>query len=228
MELLVVMAIIALLGSMLLVFIGKGRAAARTVASTANLKEIHILFRGYLDQNRGRYPSARMEHLPPPTRHWRRVLWENAYGPFEGDPPTVMEAMQTSDYSRIFWCPLMVGRYGQDQHPWGRGSYALNNFFMDPAWGGAPRKEGGDGLYGLEEPYVMAGTLHPADKRFGTYTHIESANFPYDTAWSNLAYEYGGSGNLALALYLDGHAQTLSREAGMALDSNLRDFRTLE
>jgi prepilin-type N-terminal cleavage/methylation domain-containing protein len=225
-ELLVVIAIIGILAGLLLPMVGKARAGALTANSTLNLKQIHLMFDAYVAGHGGAYPTARGLSMPTET-HWRRVVWEHTYGVFAGDPPTVMAAMQTSPYSKIMWCPLMTKRNGQDQHPFGRGSYGLNRYFMDPSWGGGIRREGSAGLIGVKEPFIMSGTTHPADARFGTDAHIDSSRYPYDTAWANVSYEYGDR-DRALALYLDGHATLLTRQKGMDLHDLLVDPATME
>ena len=221
-ELLLVIAIIAILAALLLPSIKQARISALTSGSSGNLRQIHLLFANYLSGHDGAYPTARGLHLPE-ERHWRRVVWEHNFGAFAGDPPAVMRAMQTSPYAKVMWCPLMVSRHGQEQHPFGRGSYGINRFFMDPTWGGGFRSEGSMGLVGVEEPYIMSGTLHPADARFGTDAHIDSAAYPYDTAWANLAYEYGANRDTALGLFIDGHVESIPRERGFELDDALRN-----
>lgn len=225
-EMLVVITIMAILAALLIPTLGRARATALTASSSANLKQIHLLFDQYLSSHGGVYPTARGLNLPTET-HWRRVVWEGTYGKFEGDPPTVMAAMQASAYSKVMWCPLMVKRHGQDQHPFGRGSYGINNYFMDPSWGGGIRRDGAAGLIGTKEPFIMAGTLHPADDRFGTDAHIDSSKFPYDTAWANLSYEYGDD-DMALGAYLDGHVAQIPKQKGIELHNLLSDPTTLE
>lgn len=225
-ELLVVIAIIAILAGLLIPSISKARVTAMTTGSMSNLKQIHLLFRSYLNAHDGAYPTARGLNLPV-EKHWRRVIWESSYGAFEGDPPAVMQAMKSSAYSKTMWCPLMVSRYGKDQHPFGRGSYGINNFFMDPSWGGGYRFDSSINLIGIKEPFIMAGTVHPADGRFGTDAHTDSSVFPYDTAWANVAYEYGDK-DTGLGLYIDGHVETITKQAGLDMQALIRDPTSLQ
>lgn len=226
-ELMIVIAIIAVLVAIVIPVVGRMQRSSLTTSSTNNLKQIHTLMEGYVTENI-RYPTARGVNLPPPTRHWRRIIWEFANGEFSPDSGVAIKEMEGSPYSEVMWCPLMVKRHGQDQHPWGRGSYALNNYFMDPSWGGGHRHPDSPGFEGRKEPFIMAGTLHPADSRFGTYTHITSSNFPYNTAWSNVAYEYGASGDKALVMFIGGNVETIPKKKMMELNELLRDPRAFE
>jgi prepilin-type N-terminal cleavage/methylation domain-containing protein len=222
-EMLVVIAIIALLASILVPSVGRALRSAKTTKSLHNLRQIHFMFTTYLADNKQQFmPSV---GLGTPKRDWPRVLWEEVHGDFEGD---VVEQMQSSAYSQIMWCPLQVDKYGQEQHPWGRSSYAMNEYFRPVAWGGEVRYSDHPDTVGSLEPLIMAGTQHPADARFGTFSHIESSNFPYDTAWSNVAYEYGGKGRDAIALWIAGNASLVDQARMVALHddlANANDFR---
>lgn len=137
MELLIVIVIIAVLAAAAFMVVPRVRRSAQTTASMNNLRQIHAQMMGYVTENNGQYPiSVYQDEFSSPT--WRRKIWEMANGPFEGDPPQVMSSMQQSGYATVMWCPMMVAKYGQDQHPEGRGSYSINRFFMPGAWGAAP------------------------------------------------------------------------------------------
>jgi prepilin-type N-terminal cleavage/methylation domain-containing protein len=226
-ELLVVIAIIAILAALLTPTLGAARRGAQTSSSQSNLRQIHLMFRMYLNDKDGAFPTARGLHLES-EKHWRRVIWEHSRGPFTGGGGDIIQQMESSAYATVLWCPMMTSRNGKDQHPYGRGSYGINRYFMDPTWGGGYRFEEAGTLVGAVEPFIMAGTLHPADARFGTDAHIDSSSYPYDTAWANMAYEYGRGGDRALALYLDGHSELMDRDRGVTLHpliSNPNDFQ---
>lgn len=234
-EMLVVIAIIAVLAAILVPVAARGKRAAQTVGSISNLRQTHLMMLGYLNDHNGEYPLS-VDQTPsdPPLGYevtWRRMIWESANGNFPADS---MSAMKTSGYNKVMWCPLMVGKYGQLQHPAGQGSYSLNRFFEPAAWRYTPRpgaeirRVNMPEIIGKKEPYIMAGTPLASDRRIGTFYHNDSSKFPYDTAWSNLAYEYGSSGNMALGLFIDGHVQSLSKEEGVGLDSALSDATLLE
>ena len=226
-ELLIVIAIVAVLAALSFMLAPRMRRAALTATSIGNMRQIHVLMMQYTGEHNGQYPiSVYQDEAGSPC--WRRKIWESMYGPFEGSPPQIMSSMQSSGYSRVMWCPLMVSLYGQDQNPEGRGNYTLNRFFMPPAWGGGVRCIDGVGLVGRREPYIMAGSLYKDDKRFGTFYHLDSSRFPYDTYWSNLSYAYGASGDQALGLYIDGHVDPIAKQAGIALDALLKDPTKLD
>jgi len=228
-ELLIVIAIIAVLAALLIPVAARMQNGALTVASTNNLRQIHTLFAAYLGENNNVFPTALGSTAEDPAAryHWRRVIWEKTHGPFEGN---VMSAMATSDYGKLMWCPLMAKKYGMEQHPWGRGSYAINFFFIDPTWraGDPIRVLNREELKGRKEPLIMTGTVLKSSPKFGTWEAIQSAKFPYDTDWMNLNYAYGSAGNQALGLFLDGHVETISTERGKQLDPLLRDNTNFE
>jgi prepilin-type N-terminal cleavage/methylation domain-containing protein len=223
-ELLVVIAIIALLAGLLFPVLSSSLNSGRTAASLSNLKQIHMLFVNYTTDKNGEYPIS----IENPDLFWRRVVWEGNYGPFAGGPVEVMNAMQSSEYSKIMWCPVMVSRFGQEQHPGGRGSYSLNKYFAPPSWGGGYRYEGEATMIGVKEPYLMGGSVLESNPKFGTFEHVESSEFPYDTAWMNLSYTYGGSREGALGLFVDGHVEMIARQQGVDMNASLKDIATLE
>ncbi len=228
-ELLLVIAAVGILTAVLIPAAGHRRNAALTAASISNLREVHFLMQTYLNDHNGDYPMS-VDQTPrtPPLDYeptWRRVIWENAHGPFPAD---VMSGMETSDYSKIMWCPLMVKRYGRLEHPCGQGSYSLNRFFMPPEWGGGMRRINRSEVIGKVEPYILSGTTLASNRRIGTFYHLDSSKFPHDTEWSNLNYAYGSSGDQAIGAFIDGHAGTISKQRGIELDSALGDRTSLE
>ena len=228
-EILVAIAIIGILAAVLIPATGHRRNAALTAASINNLRQVHLLMQTYLNDHNGDYPMS-VDQTPrtPPLDYeptWRRVIWENANGPFPAD---VMAGMKTTAYSKIMWCPLMVKRYGQLEHPCGQGSYSLNRFFMPPEWGGGMRRIHRSDVTGKEEPYIMAGTTLASDRRIGTFYHLDSSKFPYDTEWSNLNYAYGTRGDQAIGAFIDGHVEAISRQKGIGLDPLLSDRTSLK
>lgn len=219
-EMLVVIAIIALLASILVPAVTRALRSAKSIASVNNLRQIHLMFTTYLLDNNQKFMTS--VHSGDQQYDWPRVLWEHNFGEFGS---SVTDEMEQSDYRRVMWCPLQVAQFGQDQHPWGRSSYAMNRYFQPGSWGGGTRYSDHPETIGSVEPLVMAGTQHPADPRFGTFSHIQSSNYPYDTAWMNVYYGYGGNGKHAVALWLAGNASTITRERMVALNADLSNFR---
>ena len=63
-EMLVVITIMAVLAALLIPALGRARATALTASSSANLKQIHLLFDAYVAGHGGTYPTARGLNLP--------------------------------------------------------------------------------------------------------------------------------------------------------------------
>ncbi len=225
-ELMVVIAIIALLAGLLLPLVSRARDRALATSSLSNLRQLHILFVNYTVDHRGLFPTTTGNTTKDGVSgvFWRRVVWEHTFGVFGTDSPTAEGKMTTSDYAKTMWCPLMVKRYGKEQNPLGRGSYAMNNFFR--ADKGA-RYMGEGEMVGVQEPYLMTGIVLAGSPRFGANETLESSKFPYDTSWQNVAYEYDG-GEAALGLFADGRATMMPKVDAIALDSLLSDSSNLK
>jgi len=162
-ELLVVIAIIGILAAMLLPALNKARDKALTAASLSNLRQIYLLVRAYTDDHDGYWPRARGDALAPttfpPTYTWRRNVWEHTYGPMGSNWQQFMTAMGAKSYSGTMWCPLMVRKYGQEEHEVGRGSYAFNSYFDYFSTGGIFGGGGGGVKYRRDGDAGMVGNL---------------------------------------------------------------------
>jgi prepilin-type processing-associated H-X9-DG protein len=55
-----------------------------------------------------------------------------------------------------------------------------------------------------------------------------SSKYPYDTAWMNVAYEYGGGRDSAIGLFIDGHVELIPKEKGIAMHAMLSDMDVLD
>lgn len=233
-ELLVVLAIITLLAALAAPAVNSALRSSRTGASLANLRQCHLLVQGYVADN-GYYPPAVVGWSSPPpvpktfpdqggTVYWRRLAWNTANPSSNWYNPSAM----SGSYRKAMWCPLMVSKYGSVDYSEGHGSYALHKYFH--LWTGRPlRRPAALVGKGREVPYIFAGAVNTnSAPQIGTGPYLESSKYPVSgDPWFSLAYEYGGSGDKALGLYIDGGAKVLSRDDAAALDSKIRDGNNL-
>jgi len=222
-EMLVVIAIIAMLASLLAPAVGSTLLYAKTTKSLHNLRQIHQMFAIYLGNHNQQFMPSTGSGAE--RRDWPRVLWEDVNREFGSDVET---SMQASPYSQIMWCPVQVDAYGQEQHVWGRSSYGMNAYFRPESLGGAVRFSDHPETVGGVEPLLMAGTPNPSTPRFGTSPHLISSQFPYETSGANVAYAYGSSGRNAVALWIAGNASIVDQARMIGLHDDLAnadDFR---
>jgi prepilin-type N-terminal cleavage/methylation domain-containing protein len=230
-ELLVVIAIIGILAAMLLPAMNKAREKALTASSISNLKQIYVLMRMYVDDYDGYWPKP-LGNDPNPNGNtsytWRRNIWEHTYGSFPTDFNGFMNAMGHPSYAQTMWCPLMVRKFGQQEHLVGRGSYAMAKYFQvaytcNSAFAGGGcvyRRDGDAGMVGNIEPVVMTGSVGTGgalDPSFGTWQMTEWGTLTSNPAndWKYVNYAYG---NTALGLYLDGHVGIITQQQGTSPD----------
>jgi prepilin-type N-terminal cleavage/methylation domain-containing protein len=223
-EMLVVIAIIAIVISLVFPAISRAMNSAKTTGSVNNLRSIHHMFTLYLMDNNQQFMKPYVDRDPDQgiyeSMDWPRALWEHVHGDFEGN---VVEAMQNSSYSRTMWCPVQVAKNGQEQHPRGRTSYGMNRYFQQRTrFSDHPDTEG------VLEPLLVGGTNLASNPKFGTQPMNLSSSFPYETAWQNVAYIYGGNRKSAVALWIAGNAGVVPHERMVGLDSDMKngsDFR---
>ena len=227
-ELLVVISILGLLAGLSIPAISAGRASAQTAASTANLKQIYLMMQTYLGENNNFYPRA--EELD--NTSWRRSIWEAANGSLnpDGQWSTLTNNLATGPYSKVMWCPLMKAKYGIDSyHPWGRGSYAINQYFniyLDRERRHALRTEE---VKGKIEPFIVVGNEFAApNQKFGALPWFVSTTYPVPSGWGNTAYAYGAGKNKALAMFLDGHVELIDKQKGNSIDDKVKNDTTFE
>ena len=244
-ELLVVIAIIGILAAMLLPALNKAREKGLTASSIANLKQIYLLVRMYVDDYDGYWPKPMGNDAVPvsgTTYTWRRNVWEHTYGSFPTTYAGYIDAMGKPSYARTMWCPLMVRKFNQEEHFVGRGSYAFNKYFQIEytcsgcIFGGGSvkyRRDGDAGMVGNIEPIIMSGSVAnngaALQPQFGTYDLTEYGTATSNPAidWKYLNYAYSST---ALGLFLDGHAGIITKEQGTtpAFCSAINNFTDLQ
>jgi type II secretory pathway pseudopilin PulG len=221
----VVIAIIAILASMLLPALAKGKRAAKEVLSKNNLKQWYLCAASYGDDWDNTLCKG-TDNPPNNDRNWRRVLYEEYFGidfGAVGDPKDAMSADRA--WVEMTNCPIFTDLVGgiATQHKQGRGQYSANTYFN-----GHYRPFSGGTTRGDVEPFLTVGTPagsgFDSDKRHARTTFTRSIYDPLNDR--RIAYRFGG--NRALALFIGGHVNTFSRGEGLAMDPDVRDNDTLE
>lgn len=241
-EILVVIAILAVLAAISIPVIGRMQRGGQTTKSINNLRQIHGMIMGFVGEHDGQFPRARYDAGADPNgnndefkHYWRRVIWESSQGPLGKDYAEKVKNLTQGAYSKTMWCPVQVSKNKMSKTGFleGHGSYAINKFFF--LWedrvkeGDADARPVQEIVRGKKEPLIVAGT---SNQDIGTYFYFESTNPPvgtsYDKApWFNMAYDYGSGGKNGLALFLDGSVRLISSEDGKAMQefvTNHKDF----
>src|ERR1700745_957152 len=107
-ELLAVIAIIAILAGMLLPALAQSKEKARRVSCTSNVKQIAMAMKMYVDDNNGNYPP-RMPDAPVggaayPCRPCRTADWRPYAMPY-----LVASTNMTNSTSSVYACPADNG-----------------------------------------------------------------------------------------------------------------------
>ena len=223
-ELLVVIAIIAVLAALAFPVIGRMQRNGQTATSTSNLRQLHTMVMSYVGDHNGVFPRARYDADSDPNgnndgipHYWRRVVWESVNGPLGNTYEEKVSNLTKGSYAKAMWCPLQVSEHGMSKTGFleGHGSYAINKFFF--LWDDrTDRRPIQENVRGKVEPFIVAGT---SNGDLGTYAYFESVAPPSDGTydkppWHNMAYDYGGSGNNGLAIYVGGNVALITPEQG--------------
>ncbi|MDD7986572.1 type II secretion system protein [Lentisphaera marina] len=192
-ELLVVVAIIAILVSILLPVLSRARKQSRIVHSMNNLKQIHAAAFMYADNNDQYF--CRSSEADDQKYDYPRYYYESMSGiKFSSDRNTAKEEMAGSSYEDMFFCPLQRSVRGPAKHHGnGRTDYGMNKYFNRKARVKLTRLAG----KGKIEPFIV-----PGNAMNSTQTQSTIGNTSYDASSADHAnYDYFDK---TLGLYIDG------------------------
>lgn len=211
-ELLVVIAVVALLMSLLVPGLARARQQARAMVCLSNIRSLQIAQLLYADANRGMLVDVGLAHGGSGDES---LSWVLALQPYVESPLSLRSPGDVSPY----W-PVEQGGSGQvvgGQHR--RTSYGMNNLLSRTYNPGISEREPFDRLSKIETPFATVQFLLMAEQgdfAVSDHTHIENwgpgaqgaavAATQVQTAkWGGKARTESGLSNYS---YLDGHART--------------------
>jgi len=214
-ELLVVVAIIALLVSILLPTLGKAKEQAKIVSCMSNLRSLGLSFAFYINENNDRYPAGCGWGGDPPT--WDYTL-QSYYENYElllcsSDKLKRLWGGRPRSYAiniNVTWMGPSI--YGQDQSP----PYGGDDDFPWPGW-----------THSVAEVESPADTILLADMwESFYYTYMEAGRYGSYKGCGIMPYSWNGydntlrrttfyhrENNAANFLFCDGHVNTLAEDA---------------
>ncbi len=129
-ELLIVVAIIALLAGMLLPALNKARDKARAISCVSGIKQIGLAFIQYANDNREWFVAANSAWDAPVQQYWCGRKESGRFEPKGG----IMDYLGKSDAIRR--CPSMPDVVNADNY--GCGGYGYNGDYLGGGWNGVP------------------------------------------------------------------------------------------
>ena len=205
-ELLTVIAFIAILGSILLVGIGKVRERAVSIESVSNLREIHSAISMYVMNNNGEYPRART--LVPTggsgsVWNYESGFWFNAIGEYLDEGRRFRQDLVATGpwpQSTPFASPSITDK---SLHGWGGAGIDVGlNGYLFPA-GRPPTPRVRD--LNIENPARALLAADAADPSTGIGSW--QTGHPGAFSGANIAFRHGGKANL---LFVDGSVRQIT------------------
>jgi len=191
-ELLVVIAIIGILAGILIPAIGKVRLSAQSAGSVSNMRQLGAAIFSYVNENGGRYPSARWNGEDA----WHKAIYERIY-----ETPWRENVSQPLLPNSVFWSPVVSPDLYRELDPstgWKRRfCYGMNNYFKD--FGSAPNAPNLEVIDGV----LAAKIMNPAQTCLLGDTPGGMNFAPAQKAFPN-------AGNTMNALFFDGHVESLT------------------
>ncbi len=148
-ELLVVVAIIAVLVAILLPALQKARAHALRVSCSSNLKQMHLAFRMYLDDNQGSYPPWHVQNVTTgPWGPYKDMGWSTILAGIRDLNPSYLPKEGVDKGSWVTICPT------EPQEKRWATSYGVNYIKFRLVYGTEPLYQYNGWLYdkNLEQP----------------------------------------------------------------------------
>lgn len=187
-ELLIVIAIIAILAAMLLPALAKVRERVRTTECLSSLKQVGIFMGIYNSDYRGFYPPLKI------GSSYSSNLWAKTLADL------YMSGLSYKQYYKKFACPSKKAPYESTLDPWGV-TYGMNAYLASPDPGSVP-------FYG----YTHA---HPGLWKYPARTVLNNdSRFPdlhykaYLVSTSYATYQWGHNSATGInILCMDGHAE---------------------
>lgn len=129
-ELLIVIAIIAILAAMLLPALGKARDKAKSISCLSNMKQLGLAVQMYLNDFNDHYPSRG----PRSSTQYRTDCFTISLAPYLGIKVNPDEGYKNNEYIKVYMCPSaksnMFANIPQQAEYAGAGglSYTSNNY----------------------------------------------------------------------------------------------------
>jgi type II secretory pathway pseudopilin PulG len=219
-ETLVVIAVLAVLTVVAVPAFNRARDSADNAKCVSQLRTIGSLFYLHSNEHNGRTPSMN-EGAGNNVLTWRYYLMETYTGQLATGAGTAeRRKAETMKTAYPFWCPAYLRKFKKEDHPGGRGSYALNQYFRQQRNLMALTSLG----YGKLEPLVADGmprANNPEQGALPPLNSLQSGNRQGGVG----DYHAGGYINV---LYLNGSVGRLSPEQQQELSplvENKDDFQ---
>lgn len=208
-EMLVVIAIVALLAALLMPALGKALSAARTVDCANRLRQAHYGVSAYANEYQGLGPCRKYNidaSVPTELRNksWQHLIW-NYVATGQSAPLTFYPYYPERCYNTVLNCPMSVGGIASNLM-YGR-TYALNCYL---------KKRNGALVYqGQNDASALLSKIRSPSRTlllgevfiFSSYWYwAGSFDDPLSASTRLLPTHHNGGSNIA---YADGHTQTM-------------------